>query len=167
MKKLKINELVYTNFKSFGVFEEMINPKTEKICGAENIEFYRDMILLRLGQGNSASFSVCRVSKSEPVVKIIEYHSYTEESIFPVDGDIAVLVGPAMPRDKIPADKFEVFRIPCGTMVILKSGVWHSGPFVLNTDIVNILVTLPERTYANDCIVEKLNTENQIRIIGI
>jgi hypothetical protein len=36
------------------------------------------------------------------------------------------------------------------TMVVIKPGTWHHGPFSLGSEPANILVALPERTYAND-----------------
>jgi len=167
MKELKLSELDYEKFKPLGTYENMVNPEAEKISAGENVEFYRDMISLKLGQENSVSFSVCTVSKRKQVVDLVEYHSNTEESIMPLNGDIALLIAPATPGDMIPVDRFEIFRIPSGTMVVLKKGVWHSGPFVLGDRVISILVGLPERTYVNDSIVVILPVENQIRFSNI
>lgn len=167
MKSLEMCELADMDFKVFGYFEKMIKPKTEKISAAENVDFYRDMISLQLGAGNAASFSICKVSRGEPVVGLIEYHNHTEEAILPLDGDIAIAIGPATPPGVIPADSLKVVHIPRGIMVVLNMGVWHSGPFVLKTDPVHILVALPERTYANDCVVETLKPDDGITIVGI
>ena len=75
-------------------------------------------------------------------------------------------VGPASPKGAaLPLDKFRVFRVPMGTMVVLRPGVWHHGAFTANDDPVNILITLPERTYANDCIVVELDESDHIKIM--
>ncbi|MCK5328144.1 MAG: ureidoglycolate lyase [Candidatus Latescibacteria bacterium] len=57
-----------------------------------------------------------------------------------------------------------VFRIPKGTMVVLRPGVWHHAPFVVNEPVANVLIILPERTYATDCTVVELEEKERIRI---
>ena len=83
-----------------------------------------------------------------------------------LDNDILIHVGPASPKGSdIPLDKFKVFHIPKGTMVVLRSGVWHHGPFTANDQPANILIVLPERTYANDCVAIELNESDCIKIV--
>ena len=36
-------------------------------------------------------------------------------------------------------------------MVTLLPGVWHHGPFCVDTDALQTLIILPERLYAYDC----------------
>jgi ureidoglycolate lyase len=62
-------------------------------------------------------------------------------------------------------DQVEVFRVPKGTLITLRPGVWHCAPFAENADIVNILVVLPERTYANDIYFYMVPKADQIRIV--
>jgi ureidoglycolate lyase len=62
-------------------------------------------------------------------------------------------------------DRVEVFRVPKGTLLILRPGVWHCAPFAENADVVNILVVLPERTYANDIYFYMVPKDDQIRIV--
>jgi ureidoglycolate lyase len=35
-------------------------------------------------------------------------------------------------------------------MVVIKPNIWHHGPFCVREELANILVALPEKTYAND-----------------
>ena len=53
----------------------------------------------------------------------------------------------------------QVFRVPMGTMVVLRPGVWHHAPFTVDDDPANVLIVLPERTYANDCLVVELGED--------
>lgn len=70
-------------------------------------------------------------------------------------------------RDQVQQDlggTARVFHVPAGTMVVLRPGVWHHAPFTTNHRSVNILITLPERTYANDCTVVEFAPADQIAI---
>ena len=102
----------------------------------------------------------------EPLIDAVEYHTSTEEAILPLDGDIAMAFAPATPAGSVPLEKMKAYRIPRGTMVILKAGAWHSGPYVIGSKAVHILVALPERTYANDCVVKKLSGTERLKITG-
>lgn len=163
MIKLKIEELTVEKFLPYGYYANCINPDAEKI-GAEPIEFYRDMLRQNLGNHSQVSFSVCRVEKRDPVIDVIEYHSQTGEGILPLDGDVLIHVAPATPNSVLPLDKFRVFYIPQGTMVVLRPGVWHHAPFTPNNKPANILIILPERTYANDCTAVELENTDRINI---
>ena len=105
--------------------------------------------------------------KTRAVVDVAEFHTKTCEGILPLDNDVLIHVGPATPSaSKVPLEKIKVFRVPKGTMVVLKPGVWHHAPFSLNKNPANVVILLPERTYANDCTVVKLPQKSQIKIIG-
>jgi ureidoglycolate lyase len=163
MKTVKVRKLDPIGFSAFGTYASLMNTTGEKI-GKPPIEFYRDVIQQNMADG-VASFSLCRVEKRDMVIDVTEYHSGTSEGIMPLDSDILIHVGPATPpADSIPLDKIQVFRIPKGTMVVLRSGVWHHAPFAIDTDIANVLIVLPERTYANDCICFPLENKDKIRV---
>lgn len=163
MVKVKIEELNVEKFLPYGYYANCINPDTEKI-GVVPIEFYRDMLQQNLGNPSRASYSVCRVEKRDPIIDIIEYHSWTEEGILPLDSDVLIHVAPATPNSVLPLEKMRVFIIPQGTLVILRPGVWHHAPFTLDNKPANVLIILPERTYANDCTVVELKKSDQIMI---
>jgi ureidoglycolate lyase len=143
----------------------MVNP--DAICiGEEPVEFYRDMVQVDLAGAGSVSLSTCRVLKRPPVVDVTEYHTACGEGILPLDGDVLIHVGPATPNGEVPLDRIEVFRVPQGTAVSLRPGVWHHAPFAVNTEVANVLIVLPERTYANDCEVCEIPEDEQITIEG-
>ena len=162
MRKVKVKELSQKNFAKYGVYANMINPNTEKI-GAEPIEFFRDMVQLDLGVRAIASFSTCRVCERPPVVDVTEFHHSTGEGVLPLDADILIHVGPATPVGDVPLERIEIFRVPRGTFVSLHPGVWHHAPFAHNADVANVLIVLPERTYAVDCHVTEIPEEERIK----
>lgn len=163
MKKIYVKELTMESFKVYGTFSGMINPQAAKL-GAGITEFYRDMELLNLGKTTVASFSVTHVNKRPNIVTAVEYHSFTGEGILPLDSDVLMHVGLATRNGEVPLDRLEAFHVPKGTLVVLRPGVWHGAPFAYESDVANILVVLPERTYANDCLVQRLSEEEKIEI---
>jgi len=72
----------------------------------------------------------------------------------PLDGDILMHVAPATPPQAVPLDKIEVFRVPKGTLVVLRPGVWHCAPFAEKNDFVNCMVVLPEEPIATISILQ-------------
>ena len=163
MSTVRVEDLSVENFLPFGYFANLVDPQAEKI-GAVPIEFFRDMVQENLGQHSIVSFSTCRVEKRDMVIDVSEYHSRTGEGILPLDNDILIHVAPATSDSKFPKGKVKVFKVPKGTMAVLRSGVWHHAPFTVNDDPVNVLIVLPERTYANDCEVVQIEEKDRIRV---
>jgi ureidoglycolate lyase len=163
MYKVKVKELTLESFHQFGSFANMLNPNAVKI-GAAPVEFFRDMIFLNLGRDTGASFSTCRVSKRPFIVQDLEIHTFCQEGILPLDGDVLLSLAPATANGDLPWDRIEVFHVSKGTMVTLLPGVWHCGPFAYQADAVNALITLPERAYANDCSVTSIPSDMQTEI---
>jgi ureidoglycolate lyase len=162
MRTVKIENLEHNTFLPFGFIANHTNPNTEKI-GSDPTWFYRDMAQLDLGTASKASFSTCRVEQRELVIDVTEFHSRTGEGVLPLDSDVLIHVAPATPNGVVPLEQFRVFRVPRGTLVVLRPGVWHHAPFSLE-GVANVLIVLPERTYANDCTVVELAVSDQIRI---
>lgn len=166
MRTVCTEELSAETFLPFGFYARLIDPGAERI-GEPPVEFYRDMVQMDLGGAGIASFSTCRVEPREPAVTVTEYHTGTGEGILPLDRDILIHVGPATPPGApVPLDRFRAFQVPKGTMVCLRPGVWHHAPFTVGGGPANVLIALPERTYANDCTVVELAEFEQIRILG-
>ena len=163
MREVCVKELTWDEFHFYGSFCSMINPKAPCI-GAPPIEFFRDLLQLNPGAAGGPSFSVCRVSERPGIVDVTEMHTACSEGILPLDGDVLIHVGLATPDDVVSVDSFEVFRVPTGTFVSLRPGVWHHAPFTCSDKAVNVLIVLPERTYANDCQVHEIPEKNRIRI---
>lgn len=164
MRTVKAEDLSAASFLPFGFYANLIDPDTEKI-GAPPIEFFRDMMQQNLGQTALASFSNCRVEPRPPLVNALECHSRTAEVMLPLDNDVLMQLAPATPGGSGPAlDKLKAFRVPSGTLVVLRPGVWHHAPFTVNQKPVNILIVLPERTYANDCTAVDIPAADQPKL---
>ena len=71
MREIRIEKLTLESFKSYGHYENMINPDTYRF-GQPPIEFFRDMLQLDLGNSTIASFSICRIEKRPEVIDIAE-----------------------------------------------------------------------------------------------
>ena len=150
MKTVPVEKLTPESFQEFGGFRDMLNPVSEML-GAPPIEFFPDMIQQALGNCQAASYSSCRIGPRESVINVVECHSSTAEMLMPLDAGVLMWFAPAsVPDAGFPAEKVRAFHIPKGTMVVIKPGTWHHGPFSLGSEPANILVALPERTYAND-----------------
>jgi ureidoglycolate lyase len=166
MGRVQVKELSPEAFQAYGTYADMIDPNA--ICiGEEPVEFYRDMLRVDLGGAGAASLSTCRVLRRPPVIEVVEYHTSCGEGILPLDGDVLIHVAPATPNGEVPLDRVEVFRVPRGTAVSLRPGVWHHAPYAVDTDVANVLIVLPERTYANDCEVYEIPEANQVAIEGM
>jgi ureidoglycolate lyase len=164
---VSVEELSVEGFLPFGTFAGHLNPDTARL-GEPPVEFFRDMLQLNLGAGQSiASLSTCRLEPRERVIAFSEYHSSTGEVILPLDGDILIHVAPATgPQAGVPVDEIRVFRVPQGTALSLHPGVWHWAPFAVSDAPANVLIVLPERTYANDCVLVEHKPKDQIQIVG-
>ena len=165
-KKASIKELTNDAFKTYGTFANFFHPEGTKIEFGP-IDFFPDMSVLPLGQANAAAFSIVKVQKRENIISEMECHMFTGEGTVPLNGDVLVCVAPATPKDVIPLDKIEVFRVPKGTLLILRPGVWHGAPFAENSDVVNVLAILPERTYVNDAYFYHIPKDKEIHIAKI
>lgn len=164
MKTIAAQELTLNAFERFGSFASMIRPDGE-ITGVPGsaIEFYRDRLALPLA-GQVMGLSVTKCKKRPFVIEKAEYHSACCEALMPLDGDVYIHVALATPNGIVPYDKFEVFRVPAGTMVVLRPGVWHHAPYSIDKDQVCTLCMLPERTYALDCAVVVFPEEERMQI---
>ena len=164
MLSIKIEELTLEAFNKYGSFANFINPSSEKLDSPPT-EFFRDMLQQNFGPGGTASFSTCRVEKREMIIDITEFHTHSSEGMMPLDNDVIIHVAPASKNDGVvPLEKIAAFRIPVGTMVIIRPGVWHHAPFTVNDSPANVLIVLPERIYANECAIFQLGDDEKIRI---
>lgn len=165
MPTAKIEELTPEAFRPFGSYVNMLDTDTEAI-GDNPIRFHRDMMLLAMAHPRSLpSFSICRVEKRPLVVDVTEMHTYTAEGNLPLDADALIHVAPATPNGVVPKDRIRIFRVPRGTFVTMNAGVWHHAPFALGADALNMVIVLPERTYANDCLVVELDEMDWVNIV--
>lgn len=164
MRTIHVEPLTLDSFRPFGSFTDLLNPRGPHL-GAPPLEFFRDGLMQNLGTSTNLAHSCCRVLPRPMIIDVLEYHSRTAESMLALDNDMIVQVGPATPpRDRPPLDQLRAFAVPRGTIITLLPGVWHHGPFSPNDSHVHILVCLPERTYANDCIVAELADDERVTV---
>ena len=52
-----------------------------------------------------------------------------------------------------------------GTFVKLNIGVWHLAALPVHKKAAKVLIVLPERTYATDCIVEQYDEKDQMELV--
>jgi ureidoglycolate lyase len=160
---VSVEALEHSSFAAFGVYSHFNQPGGVFI-GAAPIRFYRDLLPLELG-GKNPMLSICRIEPRANVIDVMEYHTMTGEGILPLDGDVLVQLAPATPPGSpFPAAMVRVFHAPQGTMLCIRPGVWHHAPFALGNQPVNILIVLPERTYANDCVAHEIPTDQLLTI---
>ena len=100
------------------------------------------------------------VRESSPLWNTI---GFTSEGILPLDGDIDIFVGPS--SFQVNPASIEAFRVPRGTFVRLNPGVLHGRQFVVDSQSVNVMILLPERTFGNDCVFTRLAESDQIKIL--
>lgn len=163
MRKMKAKELSLNEFEKYGSFAKMIDPENISV-GPEVHEFFCDQLVYYTASAAPVGISTSHVMKRPVVIDKTEIHRQCGEVVLPLDGDIYIHVGPRSDIDAPPFDKFEIFRVPIGTAVLLKPGTWHFAAFPVEKETVSVLVLLPERTYANDCIVVEIPEEEQIAL---
>ena len=151
MGVLPVSQLTKEAFEKYGSY-------TSPFCGEEYFfdggffRFHRDAIQQNLSRESIVSFSVCEVLENPNCLTALEFHDYCEELIMPLDGDMIMVVGPAVGAAECPVDQLQAFYVPKGTYVRMHCGVWHGIPFKLCEGTLHILCALPERTYRKDCI---------------
>ncbi len=161
MRTVHPEPLTFEAFAPFGTYSSLTNPSGARI-GAPPIEFYRDAGQLEL-MGRNPSFSSCRVERRDFIIDVLEYHSQTGEGILPLDVDVLLQVIPASAGDAPDLEQLRVFRVPRGTFVAIRPGIWHHGPFAFE-GVAHVLIVLPERTYKNDCVVVPLGPDQRVGI---
>jgi len=159
--KLKAERLSKEAFSEFGFYADLQDPKSNRF-GESPVEFFPDIVQMHLPV-NVASISSVVVYPREYVIDGTEYHSHTCEATLPIDGDMLIHVGPPTKGD-VPYDRMRVFRVPRGTIVVLKPGVWHGAPFAADGKRQSALVILSERAYANDCFFVAIPEEKRLEI---
>lgn len=164
MKTVKLQKLTLEAFRKFGAFSGMIDPIGET-AGSPDAEtvFYRDMLQQELG-GGAASYSTCRVRPRPSVITTAEYHNHACEVALPLNGDAILWFAPASAGNDFPTDKVEAFLVPRGTVVSVRPGVWHHAAYAVGSEALDVLIVLPERTYANDTFCVELDADRQIRL---
>lgn len=159
MRTIKAKPITVEDFAPYGSFASILEPSGSSIGS-----FYNDKVLLSVSGDRPIAFSPLVVDKPEKmIITEAEYHNTTGEGVLPLDDDVVLHVAPAS-KGPVP-ELTEAFIVPKGTIVQLKTGVWHLSALPINKEQVHVLIVLPERIYMNDCIVVQYPEEDQIEIV--
>ncbi len=163
MRTIKAVPITVENFRPYGSFTSMLEPKGN--CFPGDNTFYPDQVELNVQGGKPITFSPLVVKKPERmIVTQAEYHNYTGEGVFVIDDDAVIHVAPPSNKVIVP-EKTEAFIVPKGTLVKLNTGVWHLAALPVHNDVLHVMIVLPERVYANDCIVCDYPEDRQFEIV--
>ncbi len=163
MITIKAVPITAENFRPYGSFASMLDPVGN--CFPGDATFYPDQVELNVQGGKPITFSPLTVRKPERmIVTQAEYHNYTGEGVLVLDDDAVIHVAPPSNRTIVP-EKTEAFIVPKGTLVKLNTGVWHLAALPLHNDLLHVMIILPERVYANDCIVCEYPADRQVEIL--
>jgi ureidoglycolate lyase len=164
MRTIKAVPLTVENFRPYGSFTNALNPGGNCFEGKES-SFYPDPVTLPVSGIYQIAFSPLTVKKQEKfIVTMSEYHDHTGEGICFLDDDAVMHVAPPSNREIAPL-KTEAFIVPKGTVMRLNTGVWHLSPQPLHVDVLHLLIMMPERVYANDCVVCQFPESEYIEIL--
>ena len=162
MKTIKVQPLTHEEFAPFGQFYTMDKPEGYALCG-EIHQFFPDRLLA--DSNHRVGYSPILVKKPEKmVITQQEYHTTTWEMIMPLDDDMILHVAPPSAGTVIP-DYVQAFIVPKHTLVKMNAGVWHLAPLPSEKEMLTAMIILPECTYANDCTVVDLKTDEQFEIV--
>ena len=141
--KLKAQPLTKAAFAPYG--EYFIAEECEN--KAEAMAYTADTCLISLG-GKDAAIGVLHADPQDAVMTQMEMHSRTEEGWLLMDGPcVAALGAPCEdPNDAV----YAAFRIPAGTAVSLKAGVWHFAPIPCGAGRTTVFAVLPPHTPEED-----------------
>lgn len=162
MKQIKAEKLTREAFAPFGEYYDILNPEGYAFTGKINA-FYPD----RMSESyvSRAAFSPMTVKKPDKmIVENIEYHTTTPEIIIAFNDDMIVHVAPASKGIPV-TDLTKAFIVPKGTLIKLKTAIWHACPMPVKEDVLNVMIVLPEAVYANDCKVVRLEASDQFEIV--
>ncbi len=163
MKTIKAVPITHENFRPYGAFAGMLDPKGN--CFPGDATFYPDQVELNVQGGKPVTFSPLTVKKPERmIVTQAEYHNYTAEGVFVIDDDAVIHVAPPSNHTIVP-ELTEAFIVPKGTLVKLNTGVWHLAALPVHNDLLHVMIILPERVYANDCTVCQYPEDRQVEIV--
>ena len=163
MLKIKAVPITVENFRPYGSFASMLEPAGN--CFPGDATFYPDQVELNVQGGKPVTFSPLTVKKPERmIVRQAEYHNFTGEGVFVIDDDAVIHVAPPSNKVIVP-EKTEVFIVPKGTLVKLNTGVWHLAALPVHNALLHVMIVLPERVYANDCIVCDYPEDRQVEIV--
>ncbi len=162
MKTIKAEAITNENFAPFGQFYTIDKPEGYALCG-EIHKFFPDRLVA--DSTHRVGYSPIVVKKPERmIITQQEYHTTTWEMIMPLDDDMILHCAPASAGTPVP-EFVKAFVVPKHTLIKMNAAIWHLAPLPANKDTLTAMIILPECTYANDCTVVDLKSDEQFEII--
>ena len=166
MREIKVQPLSREAFARYGEYQDLLDDASLKEHSLFPRGFFADVIKLDFATTTLPTISVCQVQKQEEwKIAMLEAHQYTCEGLLPLDDDVVIFVGAPLPAQPFSSSELEAFYVPKGTFVKLNPLVIHGTQFPVQADNAHIVCMLPGRTFRNDMLAERLNEEEQIRIL--
>ena len=162
MRQIKAQPLSYEAFRRYGSFINMLDDEGMAKASFNPAGFFPDMIELNFGTTTLPCVCCCSVKKRDKnVIAFMEFHQYTSEGLLAIDADVIIYVGAAI-RGQMNPETLEAFILPKGTFVKLNPMVIHGTQFPINTEDAHLLCLLPQRTFYNDCVVKRIENEDEM-----
>lgn len=166
MKTIVAKPLTAEAFAKYGTFVNLLDDAQLASRSIFPRGFFADVMTLNFGTTTLPSVSVCQVWKQEHnVIQTLEYHKFTCEGLLPLDGDVAIFVGTPAPGAAFSTDTVEAFLVPKGTFVKLNPLILHGTQFPVDAQEAHVLCLLPERTFMNDVLMERLPEDRQAEVV--
>jgi ureidoglycolate lyase len=143
MTQLTARELTAEAFAPYG--RVIRSPARSGDASGPGWTWWAETVLLA-GDGRPWGVGYLALEPTERRFDWAERHLRTLEAIVPTAGDAFVYVGPPdhleEPRRLPPFDRFEVFRVPAGSGVVMDRGVWHGAPLAADGSCSAIVLIL-------------------------
>ena len=127
--RLPIRDLSADAFRPYG--RVIDRPDRERDAAGPGWDWWAETVMLE-GDGRPWGVGYLDLEPSDPRFDWAERHMRSLETIVPISGSCLVYVAPPEhpeEPDRLPDfDRFEVFRVPPGTGVVMDAGVWHGAP---------------------------------------
>jgi ureidoglycolate hydrolase len=129
MTTLPVRTLTPEAFEPFGRVLE--RPRRVEDAAGPGWSWWAETLLLE-SDGRPWGIGYLDLQAADPRFDWAERHMHTPEAIVPIAGSCLVYVAPPdHPEDPMrlpPFERFEVYRVPPGTGVVMDTGVWHGAP---------------------------------------
>ncbi|HZB00657.1 MAG TPA: ureidoglycolate lyase [Actinomycetota bacterium] len=157
--RLPIRELSADAFRPYGRVIE--RPDRAQDASGPGWAWWAETVVLE-GDGRPWGVGYLDLEPAAPRFDWAERHMRTLETIVPVSGTCLVYVAPAEhPEEpgRLPGfERFEVFRVPPGSGVVMDAAVWHGAPLAADGP-ARAIVLIHEGTGREDVTMVRFEDE--------
>lgn len=164
MKKIEL-ECLHASDECFSEYGQFITTATRAADAAgEELSFWNKLAVMDHSGATSISI-VQTYGKHGLEEHTLEQHTNTSEVLVPTDDIIIVVALSDKERHNFPdLESVNAFRVPKGSAVRLKKGVWHHAPLTTK-EVTNTFVIFYENTPEEDCLVYELEEEFKLYFV--